>query len=150
MAALPSKATVERERRALNGWLGLLLLVVWFVVVAAFFGSTVVGAEEGALAAPAVAFRMLAVAIMIALGIFACFGFFTLEPNEARVLILFGAYKGTIRNSGFHWANPLYARNRGPAPNSPPVPTAKKLLEGATGAARETPRARAARRSTPK
>ncbi len=42
-----------------------------------------------------------------------CFGYFTLQPNEARVLILFGAYKGTVRRSGFFWANPLYSRNRG-------------------------------------
>ncbi len=57
---------------------------------------------------------------MVGLGIFLCFGFFTLEPNEARVLMLFGAYKGTVRSSGFHWANPLYARSRGVAPGSPP------------------------------
>jgi regulator of protease activity HflC (stomatin/prohibitin superfamily) len=36
-------------------------------------------------------------------------GFFTLQPNQARVLILFGAYKGTARHSGFHWANPFYS-----------------------------------------
>ncbi len=33
-------------------------------------------------------------------------GFFSLQPNESRVLILFGAYKGTARRSGFHWVNP--------------------------------------------
>ena len=38
------------------------------------------------------------------------YGHFTLQPNEARVLILFGAYKGTVRTSGFWWANPFYAR----------------------------------------
>jgi regulator of protease activity HflC (stomatin/prohibitin superfamily) len=65
--------------------------------------------------------------LMIGLGVFACFGFFTLEPNEARVLILFGAYKGTVRRSGFHWANPLYARNRGPVPGSAAVPKKVKL-----------------------
>ena len=37
-------------------------------------------------------------------------GFFTLQPNEARVLILFGDYKGTVRTEGFHWANPFYSR----------------------------------------
>lgn len=37
-------------------------------------------------------------------------GFFTLQPNEARLLILFGAYKGTVRQSGFWWANPFYAK----------------------------------------
>lgn len=36
-------------------------------------------------------------------------GFFTLQPNEARVLVLFGAYKGTVRSSGLHWGNPFYA-----------------------------------------
>ncbi|HAB18393.1 MAG TPA: SPFH domain-containing protein [Verrucomicrobiota bacterium] len=39
-------------------------------------------------------------------------GFFTLQPNEARVLILFGAYRGTARQSGFHWANPFLTRLR--------------------------------------
>lgn len=38
-------------------------------------------------------------------------GFFTLQPNEARVLILFGDYKGTVRESGFHWGNPFYAND---------------------------------------
>ena len=40
------------------------------------------------------------------------FGYFTLQPNEARVLILFGAYKGTERRSGFHWTNPFYTKRR--------------------------------------
>lgn len=39
-------------------------------------------------------------------------GFFTLQPNEARVLILFGTYKGTVRESGLHWSNPFYAKLR--------------------------------------
>lgn len=36
-------------------------------------------------------------------------GFFTLEPNQARVLVLFGAYKGTVRKSGYHFGNPFYS-----------------------------------------
>ncbi len=36
-------------------------------------------------------------------------GFFTLQPNEARVLVLFGGYRGTVRASGFHWGNPFYS-----------------------------------------
>lgn len=39
-------------------------------------------------------------------------GFFTLQPNEARVLILFGSYHGTVRRSGFFWANPFYSSAR--------------------------------------
>jgi len=37
-------------------------------------------------------------------------GFFTLQPNEARVLLLFGKYHGTVRTSGFHWTNPFYTQ----------------------------------------
>src|SRR5437870_11236765 len=33
---------------------------------------------------------------------------FRSQPNEARVLLLFGDYKGTVRTSGFHWGNPFY------------------------------------------
>jgi regulator of protease activity HflC (stomatin/prohibitin superfamily) len=40
-------------------------------------------------------------------------GHFTLQPNVARVMILFGDYQGTVRESGFFWANPFYARTRG-------------------------------------
>jgi len=42
-------------------------------------------------------------------------GFFTLQPNEARVLILFGKYKGTVRDSGFHWGNPFYSNGSKPS-----------------------------------
>ena len=46
------------------------------------------------------------------LGFVFLFGFFTLQPNEARVLILFGAYKGTVRSSGFFWTNPFMSKKR--------------------------------------
>lgn len=51
--------------------------------------------------------------IIIALLTFiSLFGFFSLQPNEAKVLILFGAYKGTERRSGFHWTNPFYTKRQ--------------------------------------
>jgi regulator of protease activity HflC (stomatin/prohibitin superfamily) len=39
-------------------------------------------------------------------------GFFTLQPNEAAVLILFGAYKGSVRDSGFKWTNPFNEKKK--------------------------------------
>ncbi len=39
-------------------------------------------------------------------------GFFTVNPNGSKVLVLFGAYKGTVRDNGFFWANPFYTRQR--------------------------------------
>jgi len=50
--------------------------------------------------------------LVLGLGAFLCWGHFTLQPNEARVLLLFGAYKGTVRDAGFHWTNPLYTKTR--------------------------------------
>lgn len=50
--------------------------------------------------------------VVMVTGIICLTGHFTLQPNEARVLILFGAYRGTVRHSGFHWANPFYSRIR--------------------------------------
>lgn len=41
------------------------------------------------------------------LGVALFSGLFTLQPNEARVLVLFGSYKGTVRRAGFHWTNPF-------------------------------------------
>jgi regulator of protease activity HflC (stomatin/prohibitin superfamily) len=118
MRANRSAATTERERRAWNGWLALFFVVLWFIAAAALFLSVGGLPEEQAV------WRVLGTLAMIGFGVFLCFGFFTLQPNEARVLILFGSYKGTVRHSGFHWANPLYARNRGsvamPASAAPP------------------------------
>ncbi len=37
-------------------------------------------------------------------------GYFIIQPNEARVMILFGNYQGTVRESGFFWANPFLVR----------------------------------------
>jgi regulator of protease activity HflC (stomatin/prohibitin superfamily) len=126
MAAPYSKPTAERERQLLNGWLALLLVALWFVAAVALFISTAAQLDDAV--PPFAAARILGAFLMVGLGIFLCFGFFTLEPNEARVLILFGDYKGTARRSGFHWANPLYARNRGVVPGSAPV--AKKVKLG--------------------
>jgi len=45
--------------------------------------------------------------IFLLLALFSCGGYFTLQPNEAGVLLMFGHYKGTIRQEGFCWINPL-------------------------------------------
>jgi regulator of protease activity HflC (stomatin/prohibitin superfamily) len=98
-------AAAERVVSAMNGWMTLI------VNFALFLGAAFVGYRMAAVAGPMqVVAGLLAVAGFIMLG-----GYFTLQPNQARVLMLFGAYKGTVRSSGFHWANPLYSRTRGTA-----------------------------------
>lgn len=45
-------------------------------------------------------------------GVIGCFGFLAIAPNEARVLLLFGEYKGSIRESGFFWVNPFFSKKK--------------------------------------
>ena len=49
-------------------------------------------------------------AILLVIFILGCVGYFTQEPNQARVMIFFGKYKGTCRQTGFYWVNPLMNR----------------------------------------
>ena len=39
-------------------------------------------------------------------------GFMQIEPNEARVMVFFGKYKGTVKENGFFWVNPFYAKKK--------------------------------------
>ena len=39
-------------------------------------------------------------------------GFMRIEPNEARVMIFFGKYEGTVKENGFFWVNPFYTKKR--------------------------------------
>ncbi|HNW48603.1 MAG: SPFH domain-containing protein [Bacteroidales bacterium] len=39
-------------------------------------------------------------------------GFFELEPNEARLMVFFGKYKGTFRETGFYWVNPFITKKK--------------------------------------
>lgn len=40
------------------------------------------------------------------------FGFFIVEPNDSRVLLFFGTYKGTVKENGFYWVNPFYSKRK--------------------------------------
>lgn len=47
---------------------------------------------------------------LIMLDLVLCVGFFVVEPNDAKVMVFFGKYKGTIKDNGFLWVNPFYAK----------------------------------------
>ncbi len=47
----------------------------------------------------------------IAVAILSC-GFFVLQPNQARVMIFFGKYRGTYQNTGYFWVNPFMTKKK--------------------------------------
>ena len=103
----PPAGNRERTITVLSGWLMLpVVLTLFFGSIAAFIYSLAAGAKN--YGAPIWPLFIISLLVLI-LSIFLFPGFFTLQPNEARVLILFGAYKGTVRVPGFHWGNPFYA-----------------------------------------
>ena len=97
----PSVINREKVVRALNGWTILLLLLA---VVTFDVALLVLHMPQGV-------FLVLSYTIL-AFCVAALRGFFSLQPNQARVLLLFGSYKGSVRSSGFHWVNPLYSNGR--------------------------------------
>lgn len=56
--------------------------------------------------------KMFILGIIAGVGLFLIGGFVIVNPNESSVLVLFGAYKGTIKNNGFFWVNPFFTRKR--------------------------------------
>jgi len=48
--------------------------------------------------------------IVLIIGSFLLAGLIIVNPNESRVLILFGKYVGTIKDNGFFWVNPFYVK----------------------------------------
>lgn len=92
---------VEKKYNAANGFLMLL------VSLAAMLGT-------GALAVTAFKSQQHLVGLLWILiafvALIAMSGLFIVQPNEAKALVLFGTYKGTVRQDGFWWANPFLTK----------------------------------------
>ncbi|UQA23750.1 SPFH domain-containing protein [Stenotrophomonas sp. NY11291] len=55
---------------------------------------------------------MLAGVLVVAAAVFILAGLYTIQPNQAAVLSLFGKYVGTVKDNGLRWNNPFYAKRR--------------------------------------
>ena len=90
---------IMKEEFSVKPTSGYLALLVTFLVLG------------GAIAGFALEVVWLGV-IFTLLFIFITIGFTVVNPNESCVMVLFGAYKGTIRENGFFWVNPFYTKRR--------------------------------------
>jgi regulator of protease activity HflC (stomatin/prohibitin superfamily) len=94
-----------------QAWPGFPMLLVNLILVSA--GPIAIASTSQ----PRPAGLIAAALLLSALGVLFLFGHFSLQPNEARVLILLGHYRGTVRAAGFYWANPFFTRYRGRVPS---------------------------------
>jgi regulator of protease activity HflC (stomatin/prohibitin superfamily) len=99
----------EKEVKATSGWPMLAGVITMFAISVALFILTAVWGGSESRGGGAAAALVIVGMVLVTVGTVLCFGFFSLEPNETRVLVLFGQYKGTVRRGGFHWANPFYS-----------------------------------------
>lgn len=83
---------------------GLVMLLVFLIAAAAFAALMVRGfrAENLWLAFPSL--------LGVTISAFMLAGLFIVHPNEAKALVLFGTYKGSVRKDGFWWANPFLTK----------------------------------------
>lgn len=95
--------TQDVERHVSNGWLVAFLLCLGGLLLVFLFVLAALGENV-----PVLIVCVLGTVVWIVLAV----GFFTLQPNEAAVLVLFGKYVGTVKESGFHWANPFYLKKK--------------------------------------
>ena len=91
----------ERERSAVSGW---LMLPVLLGLAAAALRSLFLALQAQSIVW-VLASVLAEVATVVGLG-----GFFVVNPNEGRVLQLFGAYRGTVRTAGLRWASPFFTK----------------------------------------
>ena len=104
----------ERLARTLPGipmLLGLIAAVVVLVVALIWWiGAVVVPAGDNTGFAEMVPFFGLILALI---GVCVAFGGLTpVNPNQARALVLFGRYRGTVHTQGLHWVNPFTERRK--------------------------------------
>jgi regulator of protease activity HflC (stomatin/prohibitin superfamily) len=86
----------EKEFKPVTGYLVLLLVVVMLLSPLLSFVDEI----------------YLWFIILSVLGLFLSIGFLVVNPNESSVLVLFGAYKGTVKDNGFWWVNPFFVKKK--------------------------------------
>ena len=93
----------ETQRQTASG---LLMLGVFRILIAVAVAGLVRAARADDV--PVAVFTVL----VILASILGLAGLFTVGPNQAQVLQLFGAYRGTAREEGPRWTNPFYTKKR--------------------------------------
>jgi regulator of protease activity HflC (stomatin/prohibitin superfamily) len=93
----------ERVRSAPSGWAALAILLV-LLFLSAYSAIRAFIRLDMWTALAWVAGEVLVVVCLC--------GLFVVNPNEGRVLQLFGAYVGTVKNAGLRWASPFYSKRR--------------------------------------
>lgn len=95
--------TNERKVSAWSGPLGLVVGLILIALAANFF--------IGAISNQQLSVLWISLPVVL-VGVLTLTGLFTVQPNQAVVLVLFGTYVGTVRDAGWWWTNPFNTKKR--------------------------------------
>lgn len=88
----------------LNGFLAILVNL-FFIALAIYLTAMAQKLGGSSLLMPVAIFSFIWSLVMLG-------GYFSQEPNEVRVMVFFGKYKGTFKDTGFFWVNPFLSKKR--------------------------------------
>ena len=87
---------MEKQYKGLSGYMFLFLeLILLAFIIFGFFRGMIISSV-----------------ILIPVFVVTAIGFTVVDPNQSCVMVLFGAYKGTIKANGFYWVNPFFVRKK--------------------------------------
>jgi len=95
-----------------NGVPGLPVLLGLLVLMAATVAMFAMGTQLVRVEPARATTMMISAAVLGLVEVFLLTGIFAVNPNEARVMQLFGKYAGTANAPGLRWANPFYTKKR--------------------------------------
>lgn len=101
---LKEPSILEKPYKAISGW-PILIGSLCAGVLAAVMFIAGVNAVSGEL-------LVVLATILIIAAVLICCGLVAIQPNSARALLLFGNYKGTLKESGFYWVNPFFNKKK--------------------------------------
>ena len=85
---------------------GAIMLIAVLLTLVASIALFIIGGNSQSV------LMIVIASVLCVVFIFLLPGFFTIQPNESYVLILFGKYVGTVKKDGWHWANPFYTKKK--------------------------------------
>jgi regulator of protease activity HflC (stomatin/prohibitin superfamily) len=88
----------------------LLFNILLSLAIIGAFVCLVIAADSASLSTALIVVCSILLALLFIFNMIAWAGFMQIEPNEARVLIFFGKYEGTVKENGFFWVNPFYTK----------------------------------------
>jgi len=99
----------EQVYKPMSGWSPLMITLLLVIGAPAGIVTGALLVESSGLSGG----LLIAAGVLSGLaGLLMFFGFQAVAPNDARVMLLFGEYRGSVAESGFYWVNPFFSKRK--------------------------------------